>query len=324
MNSTSELEIVEPSEARLVEYAGKTGLESTATTPLVAAFRPVFANAKVALASADGVAASVKDATCVSEIKKARECRLAIRKVRLAGEAVRKAQKATALAYSKAVDGFYNILEADLAPVEKALQDAEDTAERAEQARKDALESGRKVALAPYVADVALYAVRDMAEPAFAALLAGCRLAKEQSEAAAKKAEQDRIEKEKAEAAERERIRAENERLHKEAVELEAKAKQDREAAEASAAKERAARAKAEAEAKSFRDAQAKQLADEAAAARKAASAPEREKLITLAARFRNLELPTMETEAGKGAIEAIRQGIEGVAKIIERSASNL
>lgn len=239
-NAPAELEILAPVDAQLVKYAGETGLEQSSTTPLVDAFRPIFVKAKLALTDAVGVAESVKDATCVTEIKKARACRLAIRAVRIEGEKVKKAQKATALTYGRAVDGFYNILEADLAPVEKALQDAEDTAERAEAARKDALEAGRKAALAPFVPDVSLYAVRDMTGPAFEALLTGVRVAKEQAEAAVAKAEADRIAKEKADAAERERVRAENERLKQEAIALEVAAKAEREAAEKKLADERA------------------------------------------------------------------------------------
>jgi hypothetical protein len=269
MNETIELEVFSPIYAQLVEYAGKTGLEQTSTTPLVEAFRPVFVEAKKAIADSAGVAESVKDATCVSEIRRARACRLAIRKVRLTGEAVRKAQKATALAYGKAVDGFYNILEADLAPVEKALQDAEDTAERAEQARKDALESGRKAALTPYVTDVSLYAVRDMSEPAFAALLAGVKLAHEQAARAAAKAEADRIAKEKAEAAERERIRAENERLQREAKEKEEALRQERLREQAAREVERL---KAEAVLKAEREAAEKKLAAERAEAQRVAA----------------------------------------------------
>lgn len=282
MNTPTELELVEPLDARLVAYAGKTGLEQSSTSPLVAAFRPIFAEAHAALLAAAGVAASVKDATCVSEIKQARACRLSIRRVRLAGEAVRKSQKANALTYGRAVDGFFNILEADLGPVEKELQDAEDTAERAETARKDAVEEGRKTALAPFVADVALYAVRDMAEPAFAALLTGVRVAKEQAEAATAKAEADRVAKEKADAAERERVRLENERLRQEAVAREAAAKAEREAAEKKLADERAEAARIAAETKAKADAAAKAAAAQAAVERAAVEAKakaEREKI---------------------------------------------
>ena len=242
---------------------------------------------------------------------------------------MRKAQKATALSYGKAVDGFYNILEADLAPVEKALQDAEDTAERAEVARKDAVEAGRKAAIAPFVPDVALYAVRDMTDPAFSALLIGLRLAKEQAEAVAAKIEADRIAKEKADAAERERIRQENERLRKEAIEKEVALKAEREAAQAQQAKiqaaadaaakiaadkarkerevieakakaEREARERAEAEIAAAKAKEQERLASIEAEKKRAAGAPDREKLKAFAGKVRALEIPVFATPAGK------------------------
>jgi DNA repair exonuclease SbcCD ATPase subunit len=427
-NTTTELEIVSQEDAKLIEYAGKTGLEVSSTTPLVEAFRPIFTEARSVLSQAVGVAESVKDATCVSEIKKARACRLAIRKVRISGEAIRKSQKATALAYGKAVDGFYNILEADLAPVEKALLDAEETAERAETARKDALEEGRKTALSPYVDDASLYAVRDMSEPAFVALLAGVKLAKEQSEAAAKKAEADRIAKEQAEAAERARVKAENERLKKEALEqakaqeeerakaaqAAEKARLEREAIELAASKERQAleekarieaerqrklAAEAEAKAKAEREAielkakaerdaalakaaqekkaadealakaaqekkaadealakaaQEKKAADEAirkerearekleaeaaakakvefdaheaaeAARKKAARAPDREKVKAFAASVRSLAIPVVKSPEALAVVATIQQQIEKFAKWADDKAESL
>jgi hypothetical protein len=309
---TQTLEIVEPVEAQLVAYAGKTGLEQTSTTPLVAAFRPVFVESRQVLADAVGVAESVKDATCVSEIRKARACRLAIRKVRIEGDKVRKAQKTTALAYGKAVDGFYNILEADLAPVEKALQDAEDTAERAEVARKDGIEAGRKAALSPYVQDVALYAVRDMAEPAFQALLVGVKTAKEQSEAAAAKAEADRIAAEKARIAEEARIKAENDKLRQEALALEAAAKAEREAAEAKLAAERAEAARLAAEAKAKADAEAKAAAAKAAMERAAVEAKAKAEREAIEAKAR-AEKAAADAQAAKE--RAAREKVEAELK---------
>ena len=360
MTTAIDLEIVPAIEEKLVAFAGKTGLEQTSTTPLVAAFRPVFVEARAVLAEAAGVAESVKDATCVQEIKKARACRLSIRRVRIAGEAVRKTQKATALSYGKAVDGFYNILEADLAPVEKALQDAEDTAERAETARRDAVEIGRKAAIGPYVVDVALYAVRDMTDPAFSALLTGLRLAKEQAAAEAAKIEAERIAKEKAEAAERERIRQENERLRKEAVEKEAalkaereaarqeqlrlqavaevarqkaeaeakaaadKARKEREVVEAKAAAEREARQKAEAEiaAAKARE-EAVRIAAEAAK-KKAAAAPDRDKLMVFAAAVRAIPQPVLSTFNGKNASKVLAEQVKKFTDWIETTADKL
>jgi hypothetical protein len=319
MNPTTELEIVSPVEEKLVAYAGQTGLEQASTTPLVAAFRPLFIQARTVLADAVGVAESVKDATCVTEIKRARACRLAIRRVRIEGEKVKKAQKANALTYGRAVDGFYNILEADLAPVEKALQDAEDTAERAEIARKDALEAGRKAALAPYVEDVNLYAVRDMPEPTFTQLLTGVRLAKEQAIAAAKKAEEDRIAKEQADAAERERIRAENARLQQEAIAREAAAKAEREAAEKKLAEERAEAARIAAEEKAKADAAAKLAAAKAAQEKaeiEAKAKAEREKIQATAAEQKR------KADALAALEKAAREKAEAEAKELRDAAA--
>lgn len=308
MSAPAELELVAPIDAQLVSYAEKTGLAQSSTAPLVEAFRPLFVEARVALQAAVGVVESVKDATCVSEIRQARACRLAIRRIRIDGEKIKKAQKANALTYGRAVDGFYNILEADLAPVEKALQDAEDTAERAEQARKDALEVGRKAALAPYVADVSLYPVREMNEAMFAALLTGVKVAKEQAEAAAAKAEADRIAAEKARQAEEARIREENARLAREAKEREEAARLEREKAAAEkAALEAAAKAERETAAKAKADAEAREKAAQQAAA--AALKAEQDRLNAIAAAERAKAAKAAEEAAAKAKAE--REAIE-------------
>lgn len=129
-------ETTDPVTLELQKYAIQTGLEPTAQQTLADAFRPVFLKAHEAIAASQGVAESVKDATCVTEIRKSRACRLQIRAVRIEGEKVHKAQKESALRFGKAVDGFKNILLAEIVPIEEELQAAEDTAERAEAARR--------------------------------------------------------------------------------------------------------------------------------------------------------------------------------------------
>jgi hypothetical protein len=308
--SDATLQIV-PVDAQLVALAGKSGLEPQATDPLVSSFRPHFAAARVALADAAGVAESVKDATCVTEIKKSRACRLQIRAIRIASEKTRKEQKEKALAYGRAVDGFHNILLADIGPVETALLNAEETAERAETARKDALESGRKTALALYVSDASLYAVREMSEQAFAALLTGVRVAKEQADAAAAKAEADRMEAEKARITEEARIRDENVRLQCEAQEREAAAKKEREEAAAKLAAEQAAAAKAKADA----DARAKA----AQMAAEAALQAERKRLEAIAAAERAKAAKAAEEAAAKAKAE--RDAIQAQADAARKAS---
>jgi len=407
----TELEIVAPVEAQLVAYAGKSGLAETDAASLVEAFRPSIAATKLALDTYAGVAATVKDATCVSEIKQCREGRLALRRIRIDADKIRKARKEHAQVFVKTVDGFYNIIEGLITPVETALDEAEKTAERAELARKDALEAGRKVALAPFVANVALFPLRDMTEPAFVEMLGAMKATKEAADAKAKQAEADRLAKIEADRVEADRIKADNARLKKEADDLAAKviadkaasdkiladqkAKADADAADAKAeqdriqkiaddaaqkAKDDAAaaqkladdklaqeRADAKAEqdrlkkisddalaeqkresdrlakieqdrvaaaektAKDLRDAETARLVAEkkkkdaeASAAKKAAAAPDREKLRELSERLLHLPLPTMTTDQGKIALTFVQDAIISASNVCTQRADNI
>jgi hypothetical protein len=237
---TVELEIVSPDD-KLVKYASQTGLETTARSSLVSAFQPIFAKARAALADAQGVAESVKDATCVKEIRKSRACRLALRAVRLESDETRKKQKQSVLLYGKAVDGFHNILMADLSPVEIALQDAEDIAERAEAARLAELKATREKELQPFLETPIMGDLSAISEKDYAKMLADAKLLKQAKIDAAAKAEAEAKAKEEAERIERERIASENARLNAEAIAREAAAKAERDAAEKKLADERAA-----------------------------------------------------------------------------------
>lgn len=255
MNSpdTSTLEIVAPDD-KLLTLATDAGLAPTPAQALVASYKPLFATLAMAIKASVGVAASVKDATCLTEIKQAKACRLAIKNARIAIEANRKTQKASALLYGSVVDQFAKLGSAGAEEAELALQNAEETAARAEAARLDAMEAGRKAALAPYVANPALYSLRTMDAATFAELLNNMRGAKEAADAAKAKAEADRLAAIKAEADRIAAQKVENDRLAKLAAEQEAALKAEREAA----AK---AQAEADAKLKAEQDAAAKSVA---------------------------------------------------------------
>lgn len=121
------------------------------------------------------------------------------------------------------------------------------------------------------------------------------------------------------------KIKVESDRLAKIAADaakaerdaIEAKARSEREAAEKKAEAERAelrrqakaaadAQAKAEAEAKAIRDAEAARIAAEEVARRKAASAPDREKVLAFAEFIRAIPAPVLTTEDGKAVQESI------------------
>ena len=272
---TVEVEVVQ--DDKLVKFASQTGLEAAKVASLAETFRPLFNKSRAAIDEAKGVAESVKDATCAREIRKARACRLALRAVRLESDETRKREKQSALLYGKAVDGFHNILMADLSPVETALQEAEDTAERAEAARLSALKVSREAELRPVTDGPILGDLSELSEEQFDKLLSDAKLLRQAKIDAAAKAEAEAKAKAEADRAERERIAAENARLKAEAEAREAAAKAEREAAAAKLAEERAA---AEAAAKAAAEAARKEreaIEAKAKAEREAAEAKARE-----------------------------------------------
>ncbi len=247
-------------------------------------------------------------------MKQAREMRLALKNIRVEAEKKRKSLKEDALVMGRAIDGVNNLLLAAIQPLERHLEDQEKYAERlAEQERQRRL-SERTEALQPYLEDGQVVPALDvMTDDQFAKYLEDAKLLHTAKIEAAKKAEAERIAREQAEAAERERLRIENERLRAEAAALEAKAKAEREA-----------RAKLEAEiaAKKAED-EAKAQA-EAAAAKKAAAAPDKAKLKAIAASVRNLAVPTVSTSEGEAVLTEIKAKIESFAKWIETQTDKL
>lgn len=325
---------------------------------------------------------NVTDASDKAGMKLARTTRLELKNVRVAIEKKRKELGEDALRQKQRIDNGARELTALIEPLEARLLEQEEFSERAEAARKEALANERVALLRPLGTDCSLYNLRDMEQPAFDELLAGLKAAQEAKIAAAKKVEEDRITREKAEAEERERMRVENERLRKEAEEkeaalkaerervaaeqkaaaekaaaekraleekarkereaaeaelraaaekarkereaLEAKAKAEREEAERKAAEERAAREKIEAELKA--KAEAEEAARKAAekAAKKAAAAPDKDKLIAFAFSVREVKVPDVSSEEAKAITAEIHGMIERLAKWVEGKVETL
>lgn len=283
----------------------------------------------------------VTDPTDVDGIKQSREYRLALRKLRTTGENKRKELKEDILRAGRALDGIQAILEQVCTTEEKRLLAQEEIAERIQAERKAKLREERQAVLVELGENPAFHGpFEELQLEDWTARITGLRVAKEAREAAARKAEADRIAKEKADAEERARVLAENARLKKEADERESAMKAEREAAE-KARKESDAKAKAErdaieakaraereaaeavlreerARAKAIEDAaraeavrieqeRAKAEADarakeeaEREAKRKAEAAPDREKLLAFAQWIDDLGGRPMATEKGK------------------------
>ena len=175
------------------------------------------------------IALEVNPETCAT----AKRLRLDVAKVRIAADKVRAEQKAEYLRAGNAIQGVYNILKFAVTDKEEKLKDIETFYERQEEEKAAQFQSSREAELLMYNFDGSSLNLGTMEESVWTNFLNGTKLNYEAVKAAEVKAENDRLEKEKADRAEQERIRAENEQLKKDAAEREATAKVEREKAEA-------------------------------------------------------------------------------------------
>lgn len=220
----------------------------------------------------------VTDATQLTEMKQAREARLALKAIRISVENRRKTLKEDSLRKGKAIDGVANLLKALIEPTEAYLQEQEDFTKIAEANRKEKLKIEREQLLQPFGITTAFYKLDEMDEETFKVLYSNAKLSFERKIEEEKKAEEERIAREQEALKEQERIRIENEELKRKQAEQERllreermkaeeerkaneeKLKREREEAEKKLAEEKA---RAEAEAKLLREEQERKLAAE-------------------------------------------------------------
>lgn len=192
------------------------------------------------------------------EMKLARETRLAIRQLRIEVEKRRKELGEDLLRQTQKINGAAKELKDAMEALEEQMREQEEFAERAEAARIAKLTEDRIQKLQEVGATIPV-SVGTIPQAQFDRLISDAILLNKAKEEAERKAEEERAAKEKADAEDRERIRAENERLKaeqaaaeieraKERAEADAKLKAEREAAaaerEAAEAKERIEREK--------------------------------------------------------------------------------
>lgn len=355
-------QIIDKPANELARVAQQVGLAESDFEILKAAFSPYFENAEKALSKAGAI--EVTDATQVTEIRLARALRLELRTIRTSAENTRKQLKENSLRTGKAIDGMCNVIKFMVEPVEQKLLDMELFAVRKEAERKAGIKSDREDQIRHLGIDPAMYQVGEINESAFLQLIKYLQAAKAAREAAAAKAEADRIEAARIKAEEDRRIREENTRLkveaearekaanserdklaaqaraaaekaRKERESIELKAKKEREAIEAKAdterkeadaalLKERKAREAIEAEVKAKREVEARKAAVEAKAKKMAALAPDKDKLMVLADVVRRIKIPTVESDEAESAIHDIKKSIASLVKQIEQYAGEL
>lgn len=284
--------------------------------------------------------------------RKARTTRLAMRKIRVAADKKRKELKADAMSEVKAIDAVGKYLRDHISASEDNMRDIEEAEARREAERKERLATERAAKIGD-LSDPSFYDLGGMSEEAFVALFDGLVAAKEARERKARE-EAERIERErkvreeeeakrkadlakaKAEAAllRAERKKAEEAAAKKEREAREKMARLRREAQEKEArlrreareARERAERAEREAAAK---EAAKRKAAEEAererlAKAARAAAAPDKEKLLRFADVLNNLDVPKMDTEAGKIVEQKLNTSLVNFANWTRTAASKL
>lgn len=324
---------------RIEKVIRENQLAPTSAQRLIEVFAPAFARADELVNAAKAITVTSVDQK--AEMKAARDLRLKLREIRTTAEKARKELKEDSLRTGKAIDGVNNVLKFLIEPEEERLQHCEEFAERAEAKRKADLQQARSGILREY-ADPSQFQLGEMTEEAWQSLLVGMKAAKAQREEEARRAQAEREEADRKRREEDERIRKENEKLRAEAAQREkvaaaerAKAEAARKAAEAKAAKERAdmqakleaerkARERAEAAAKVFQQDEDRKAKDLEKARKKAAAAPDAEKLRAFAAWLRTAPVPEMKTDDGRSALAQVRGGLRVLIDVVDEQAGKL
>lgn len=242
------MEVLE--ENKLQVIVKESGLEETKAQTILEKFQDYY---KIAAEwETKAKALTVTDVTQVAEMKMAREGRLFLKGKRVDIEKARKDLKEQCLREGKAIDGIANVLKALIEPIETYLEEQEKFAEIEAAKQKEIRKAERMERLSPYGATVFENMIADMDDTSFENYFTGVKTNYEAKIEAEKQAEIASLEREKAEQAERDRIREENERLKAEAAERERVAEIERKEREAErkAAEEKAAKDRAEIEAK--------------------------------------------------------------------------
>lgn len=329
---------VEASE--LIVVAQESGLDENKVQSLLSKFGESFKAAQHIAGEVKSIV--VTDENQLEEMKTAREARLELKNIRVAVEHTRKELKEQSLREGKAIDGMANIIKALVIPIEEHLEKQEKFAENLAKARQQKLETERLEILLGLTDDPYMYKYDVMDSTSFDKLVASLKREKAELEAAARKAEAERIAEEKRLREEQEETRKENERLKAEAEKREAeieaerkveaekqakidaenqlKIRQEREKAEAERQKVEAL----EAEKKARDELEARKKAEQEEAERKALLAPDKSKLLEFANQIDSIQLPNVQNrEAGK-LLDETQDFLTRISKNLRNKAKEL
>jgi len=263
------------------------GLHDETQARVLAALRP---HIEAAVEVHPEVVAAIES----GDVVECKRVRLRVAKLRTAAEAERKSLKDESLRTGRGIDAAAGIITQACGQMEAALQDIEQAEARRLAAERQAIQAARAAELAAYVAP-AILATMDLASQppdVWALTLTGARAAHAERQRQAEAESQAAALREAEREVERQRLDAERRRLDEERARLEADRR--RVDAEQEAERERLAveRRRAEAEERERRAAEERRLEAERAAARRAAAAPDADKLAAFAAALEAVVIP--------------------------------
>ena len=321
-----------PIENSLIKVINETGVELDTADMILKKFSEFFDQSEKL--KKEGLLIQVTNISQKEQMKSAREIRLELKEIRVQADKIRKLLKEDSNRYGKAVQAAYNLIESECEPTEKYLELQEKFAEVQAAKEKAELKAAREKECQEFFefmpTDMDL---SNMPKESYEIFLSGLKSKKTEKIETDRKAEETRLENERLakEKAEQERIANEKIKADKEKAEKELKAKQaelEKQKAKAAADKKKAdeelAKAKAEKEAlerkaekeKADRIAKEKaetarlakietdRLAEKAEAERKAAEAPDLEKISVFAQKIlllveeaKNIKLSTKSAD---------------------------
>lgn len=303
-------------------------LEALSVTQLAGIFEPLYEKARDAVRGACDLV--VVNETQLALMAQAREIRLEVRRYRIDTEKARVTLKADSLKRGQVIDKVARIITAILEPAELHLENQEKFAERAEEKRRELLNTKRLKELSAYTADTGGFDFGGMSEELYQAIKESVRLREEERAEIAKRAAAE----EKRRAREATQLREENTRLRlekeandramqaeKEKQEQEKKravTKEKQREREAAQLREENARLRLEKDAQDAKDRAERDAKEkrEREGKRAAIKFSDPQKLRVLSHELAVVLLPAMTTETGRAAIQLISAEIK---KLINR-----
>jgi hypothetical protein len=302
----------------------------------------------------------VKGIDDLMSINLANAARLNVKKARLSAEKIFDAKREEVqqrMSDFKTEDALWlkakQIMQIKFKAIEDKAEWKAKYVERYEKEQRELRTENRRLQVQQFASDIDLIEFENMTDEMFNIFISGLEKSHNDKIEAARKAEEERIAKEKAEADERERIRLENERLKLEAIEkekqmaaerakaeaerkeLELKAKKEKELADAKLKAEKEAneklkadiRAKAEAEERAKLEAIAKEEAEREAkklAEKKAKAAPDKQKLLEFAQFIDSITLPELNSEDGIRILADSKLLLSKVSNFVREKTSSM